>query len=615
MLKFWIQAPSNIACVKYMGKKEVPGQKNVAENPSLSMTLSSLSTFQTWEEIPSGLELVAEDPKLLGLDEKSVERMLGHVRFVQAQAPAYLNRLGIPVSDPSRGWKITTSNSFPAGAGIASSASSFAAATLGAVVACAKDPGAALEKILATEASDRATWNFLTDLSRQGSGSSCRSFFGPFVGWTESGVTLLESRMPKLVDLVCVVEETQKKISSSQAHSRVKSSPLWSARVKNATQRFEKAKAAISKGGVEGFSELAKIARADSDEMHLLFETSVPGFSYANATSRLIQEFVSTLPEAEFAFCTLDAGPNVHVLVVADYAEAVRHQLERRFPEVRILSDVAGRGIQGAAFSFHSKVPGKIILTGEHAVLRGGRAVSIPCPDYFLRMTFQPKNENGFQSPDLDESVLAQWKEKLPSGKLRVESTIPVGSGLGSSAALSVALARFLVAVGAARLTEDFSEWNLARSIEDQFHGKSSGLDVATVAGEVPIVFQNGKASKLASLGARFSVHDSRVRLPTREAIAQVQGLRTQDPARAQEIDLRMDQASQKAQAALAAGNLNDLAQAMNDAQGCFQDWGLVPSQAYEMMESLKQKGALAVKMTGAGGGGMVLALWPDNRL
>lgn len=619
MRKFWVKAPSNIALIKYMGKKEGGAGKNVPENPSLSMTLSDLATFQLWEEATgtSGFEIVADG---LVLDQKAVLRMKTHLDRVVEDAPAYLKSLGLEVSR-SKSWKVTTSNSFPAGAGIASSASSFAAATFGAVISQAKDPSQAIARILSAPASDIAVWDFLTNFSRQGSGSSARSFFGPFVSWTEEKVALVESKTTRWVDLVCLVQQSQKEVSSSQAHERVRTSPLWKDRVQNATRRYESVIAALKSGEGSAFKKIAGLATEDSAEMHRLFETSQPSFSYATAVTTQIQQFVSTIPESDYAFCTLDAGPNVHVLVDADHAGAIRSRLEKAFPDLKILEDSAGRGVQAGDFSFHSKVSGKIILTGEHSVLRGGKAVAIPCNEVSLRMTFRPRAaESGFTCTGLSDSLFARWKEVLPAGELRIESSIPMGSGLGSSAALSVAISQFLVAMGLAEA--DDSEL-LARSIEDRFHGKSSGLDVAAVSSRNPVVFQDGQAREIRiSRLPRFTVHDTHVRMATKDAIAQVQAFRESDPKRSAEWDRRMSLASEKAEKGLSEyadglpkAGLKSLAEGLALAQDCFQAWGLVPVQAAEMMDRLMKRGALATKMTGAGGGGMVLALWPDDQL
>jgi len=111
----------------------------------------------------------------------------------------------------------------------------------------------------------------------------------------------------------------------------------------------------------------------------------------------------------------------------------------------------------------------------------------------------------------------------------------------------------------------------------------------------------------------RFTLHDTGIRTSTRECV------RKAETRGSPEIDRRMDGASREACAGLilyskgiAAEGLAQVASAMTEAQACFEAWGLVPQGARIMGESLKRQGALGVKLTGAGGGGFLVALWPD---
>lgn len=271
---------------------------------------------------------------------------------------------------------------------------------------------------------------------------------------------------------------------------------------------------------------------------------------------------------------------------------------------------------------FEIRVPGKWVLAGEHSVLRGGTAVALPHPEFGLTLTFQPQVWEGLSVAPLDaEPVLRDLLGSIeglraPVGSLQIESTIPIGAGLGSSAALCIAVSRWLsepLGLSEGDLLE------FATRLEHRFHGKSSGMDIAVIASEAPIRF--AMASGPQPLGVKqlpkFTFHDTGVRSRTSDCIRKVEALRDREPQLARGADEAMSEASRLSVDGLTqfdAGDrelgLRTLAQAIRKAQECFQAWGLVPVEAQKIEKDLLSQGALAVKMTGAGGGGMMVALW-----
>ena len=206
-MKTLAKAPSNIALIKYMGKKD--SEKNLPSNGSLSMTLESLCSYVEVKRVEQGQgeviwtgESPLEDFRCPVLDEKAILRVKNHVQKVFAEVPSDLDFKEFD-------WEIRSANTFPSGAGIASSASSFAALTL------------------AVSAHLDSNCETVSSLSREGSGSSCRSFEGPFVKWEDETISKVESKMDPASDLVMIVSSKQKKVSSSEAHKRVVASPLW----------------------------------------------------------------------------------------------------------------------------------------------------------------------------------------------------------------------------------------------------------------------------------------------------------------------------------------------------------------------------------------------------
>lgn len=249
--KYLVSAPSNIALIKYMGKDDA--SLNLPANPSLSMTLNHLCTWVEIEFSPSSLgemhwlpemptfegelkfsegqnpgslsvDLGVLPPCVPQLSEAGVNRILKHAHRVRAAVFHVFPNYGLSVAE-DLSLKIRTANTFPAASGIASSASSFAAVTLATALASSGD----LESFRSVWKDKVTGPKFRQDLaqiSRQGSGSSCRSFEGPWVFWEGAHASSVKSSLPELTDLVVLVSSDSKEVSSSQAHAMVLSSPF-----------------------------------------------------------------------------------------------------------------------------------------------------------------------------------------------------------------------------------------------------------------------------------------------------------------------------------------------------------------------------------------------------
>lgn len=333
-------APSNIAWVKYMGKLDASEGKNLPENPSLSMTLDGL---RTWVSVGEGAGVsswvaespIPEDPRaqVPTLKPEGQARILAHADHVARALPARLPGWRFRAVGPL---ELRTANTFPAGAGIASSASSFAATTL-AVAAWLSGETVRLRDALKER--DPVVTRALSELAREGSGSACRSIEGPFTIWEDRSARTIPSRLPALTHFVILLSRNEKEVSSSQAHARVKASALWPGRVDRAASRARKLRVAIEAGD---FAACAKIAGEDSREMHELFHTAKPPFSYQTEESRAaLKELAWIEPTALF---TMDAGPNIHVTVPAAQDAVWREHLHSRFGAERLLEDTPGAG-------------------------------------------------------------------------------------------------------------------------------------------------------------------------------------------------------------------------------------------------------------------------------
>lgn len=289
------------------------------------------------------------------------------------------------------------------------------------------------------------------------------------------------------------------------------------------------------------------------------------------------------------------------------------------------------------------RVPAKWVLIGEHVVLRGATAITLPHPEFALEVDWDqgttPFQADPFHIQDTVLSLYAQLAQRAPvrplQGLMRFQNSIPIRAGVGSSAALCVALVRLCVDWASLEKARELDpSWldedgdllsseelvqQLARILEDTFHGKSSGMDVAAVSFGAPMSFDlEGGASPL---GLRrlpeFRFTDTGLRASTRECVLQVQEWFRADEVRARQADLELGQASLLARKALkeydsgsTPAGLQHLAEAMQVAHTHFERWGLLTDSIREQVRSLRKQGALAVKLTGAGKGGFLVSLW-----
>lgn len=279
---------------------------------------------------------------------------------------------------------------------------------------------------------------------------------------------------------------------------------------------------------------------------------------------------------------------------------------------------------------FQTTTHGKWILAGEHAVVRGHSALVFPLLDktLTLRYTYTQQSKLDLsanisgQNSDTTQILLQKILEHglqcidkpntSVSGELHIESNIPVGVGMGASAALCVAITRWFTSQQWISLQDEF---RTARELEHFFHGQSSGLDIIGVSNPVGMYFQQNDAQPIQptwSPNWRLSLCGQQG--PTAHCIQSVQQLWSSSPDIAQFIDLRMQAAVIQAKQALEDPFTKDsqhhLAQAIQQAHTCFQDWGLIPPALEQHMQDLLQAGALAVKPTGSGGGGYAMSLW-----
>ena len=201
------------------------------------------------------------------------------------------------------------------------------------------------------------------------------------------------------------------------------------------------------------------------------------------------------------------------------------------------------------------------------------------------------------------------------SGHFTLENNIPIGSGMGASAALCVAVTRWLIWKN---LIKGSELSHFAQRLENLFHSRSSGLDIAGTQYEHGLIFQQGEIQPLPlSWQPIWTLSFSGQIGITSHCVKKVQNLRQNNGKQAQKIYDKMLASVKQASQALAMPeskeSLDKLAGAINTANQCFSDWDLAGGHVAQHINTLREAGAIAAKPTGSGDGGYVLSLWQSE--
>lgn len=297
-LKATAVAHSNIALVKYWGKLERPG--NYPAVPSLSLTLDAFFTRTqvAFDQALSTDEFELDGAPTFGRPLERVSRLLDEVR-----AKANLNLRARAVS----------TNNYPTAAGLASSASGFAALALAACRAAKLEASSA-------ELSARA---------RACSASAARSIFGGFTALkagAESAEPLAGAAQWPIALVIAVTESGPKAIGSTEAMNRTsKTSPCYPAWVETSTSRFDLACESVRKRDLHA---LGSCMEESTWFMHATMLTASPAVLYlAPSTLEVIHEIRRRRSAEVPAYFTTDAGPHVKILTLAEHVETVKSWL------------------------------------------------------------------------------------------------------------------------------------------------------------------------------------------------------------------------------------------------------------------------------------------------
>jgi len=336
-------SPSNIALVKYWGKKA----HQIPENPSISFTLSDCKTITEMTYTKKDNQGFSFDIYFEG--EKN-EAFKPKIQTFFERIEIYMPFL------KDYHFKIETSNTFPHSSGIASSASGISAIAL-----CLMS----IEKELSVPESDNVEFQDYFNqkasfLARLGSGSACRSIEGELVVWGKNesivgssdlyGVKFegdVHANFKNYQDTILLVDKGEKQVSSTVGHQLMYGHPFATKRFAQAHDNLAKLKTILASGDLNAF---IKIVESEALTLHAMMMTSMPYFILMKPnTLEIINKIWAFREKTDSKICfTLDAGANVHVLYPEkekdDVLQFIKNELANYCQNGHYICDQIGHG-------------------------------------------------------------------------------------------------------------------------------------------------------------------------------------------------------------------------------------------------------------------------------
>ena len=318
---FQWSAPSNIALVKYWGKKD----NQIPANPSVSFTLNNCKTITKLafakNDISTALNVAGNNFSFdLLFEGKPKEDFKPKIQKFLERIEIYLPFL------KDYHFTIDTENTFPHSSGIASSASGMAALAMNLM---------SLEKALNPEMTDDYFFQKASLLARLGSGSACRSVKGQVVVWGNhaniSGSSdlfgvefpnVIHANFKNFQDTILLVDKGEKQVSSTVGHDLMHNHPFAERRFAQAHENLDHLITIFENGDLDAF---IKIVESEALTLHAMMMTSMPYFILMKPnTLQIINAIWKFRKETKVPVCfTLDAGANVHVLYPENTSETV----------------------------------------------------------------------------------------------------------------------------------------------------------------------------------------------------------------------------------------------------------------------------------------------------
>lgn len=278
-----------------------------------------------------------------------------------------------------------------------------------------------------------------------------------------------------------------------------------------------------------------------------------------------------------------------------------------------------------------ASAPGKIILFGEHAVVYNRPALAVPvfqahadveisdsprpgiwvdAPDISLHAALSALPHTDALRTVIDEFFRTQDIFAPPSLNIRITSSIPVASGLGSGAAVSVALIRAL-STAIHRPLADADVNNLAYEIEKLHHGTPSGIDNTVITYAKPVYFVRDQPIETFLVGQPFTlvIGNTGIPAPTKESVGDVRKLWLADAPYWEKVFDRVGEIVQQARVAIQDGDIPALGPLMNENHRLLQQLTVSSSALDKLVDAARAAGAMGAKLSGGGRGGNMIAL------
>ena len=281
-----------------------------------------------------------------------------------------------------------------------------------------------------------------------------------------------------------------------------------------------------------------------------------------------------------------------------------------------------------------SYAPGKIILVGEHAVVYGRPAIAVPVNQVRVRVMVEPdlrgtQGQIRIVAPEINLDNLIEELPashpipvtiekvktilgitRVPACRLRITSTIPVAAGLGSGAAVSVALIRALAGFLGKTLTNEQVS-SLAYEIERIHHGTPSGIDNTVVTFGVPIYFVKEQPIQKLTVSAPFVIviGDTGVKSPTVQSVGDVRLAWQKEPDRYEAYFNQIGKIVLKVREQIENRKNEDLGVLMNENHEILVKMGVSSPELDTLVLTARQAGAQGAKLSGGGRGGNMIAL------
>ena len=281
------------------------------------------------------------------------------------------------------------------------------------------------------------------------------------------------------------------------------------------------------------------------------------------------------------------------------------------------------------------RAPGKVILFGDHAVVYGQPAIAVPVARIEASAAIHPLEDGDdwqlaaetlagmvpLNDLAIDHPLAAilrrslEWiGETIKPGLLRINSTIPIASGLGSGAAVSVAIVRAIANYSQKQINDEEVS-KLVYEVEKIHHGNPSGIDNTVIAYRSPVYFQRDKPIELLNVVHPFhlAIADTGIASATRLTVSGVRERYEASPLEYSTYFERMGSISSEARKSIVDGMTQSLGSRMNENHGLLKSIGVSCMEIDRLVDAAREAGAAGAKLSGAGLGGNVIAIVEEH--